>query len=235
MVDILYDYQMAMALASENAEQGKLAETEYRYANAVFKKHGITDEDFNLSVAHYARDPKQMLAITDKVSARLSSEMEQTELKHDDDNLMPNERLDTVVVWEDRAGTILTANYNNLYSFSLSGEKFASCERVVFGSRTKWIYREGMKSGTVILSVTFDNDSVGRQQSPMRDYDRSQGLSVTVPEGRRVKKVDVNVYQNARWQKYPQVLSLGDLSLWNIKKTKNDDNKKPNRENKSSK
>lgn len=219
MVDVLYDYQLAMSLATENAEPGQLAELEYRYAAAVFHKHQITEDEFNLSIAHYVRDPKAMLAITEKVSERLTGEAKQAQAAMVGVN-EDGTRTDTTVVWQDRTGFVLTANGNNRHSISIPGHSVKPCERLLFGFKSKWIYREGGKSGGVVMSVTFDNDSVGCVSDIVREFSNSQGISITVPKGRKIKHVDIQLYQSARWQKYPQVMSVNDLSLWGISTTK---------------
>lgn len=226
MVDVLYDYQLAMALASENAHDGNLAELEYRYAQGVFKKHKISEGTFRISVAHYARDPKQMLAITNKVSERLTGEIKESAGKSGDGRF-DGMRTDTIVLWENRNGCVLTANYNNHVSYNIPAGSLKPCERLLLGFEPMWIYREGAKSGGVIFTVKFDNDSVANRSETLREYGQSQGVSIDVPEGRHVKSVNVSIYQSARWQKYPQVLSLTNFSLWGIKTTKPDETPQP--------
>lgn len=220
MIDVLYDYQVAMALATENVKEGKLAELEYEYTQAVFKKHGITDEEFRLSMAHYARNPKDMLAITDKVSERLTGEEKKADRTGDGANTY--ESTDTLVLWENRKGLALTSNSNNRYDFDIPSSKLKPCDRLILGFDTKWIYREGTKFGTFIFSVTFDNDSTATFTESIREFSKTQSTSVNVPQGRKVTQAHVTIYQSAFWQKYPQVLALSNLALWGIKTTKNE-------------
>lgn len=220
MVDVLYDYQLAMALASENVQDGgKLAELEYQYTQAVFKKHGITDEEFRLSMAHYARNPKDMLAITEKVSQRITGDSKTTE-QADNDNVF--EKRDTLVLWENRQGLALTSNSNNHYEIDVPAKSLKECNRLLFGFNTKWIYREGAKFGVCMLYVTFDNDSTATVTETIREFSKSQAISINIPQGRKAIKAKATIYQSAFWQKYPQVLSLSDLALWGIKTTKNE-------------
>lgn len=218
MVDVLYDYQLAMALATENVQDGKLAELEYQYTQAVFKKHGITDEEFRLSMAHYARNPKDMLAITDKVSQRITGEDKKTE-RGDNENTY--ETRDTLVLWENRQGLALTSNSNNRYEINIPAKDLKECDRLLMGFSAKWIYREGAKFGVCMLSVTFDNDSTATATEAIREFSKSQAVSISIPQGRKAIKVKATIYQSAFWKKYPQVLALDDLALWGIKTTKN--------------
>lgn len=234
MVDVLYDYQLAVALANESSE-GNNAEIEMSYIQAVFRKHHITEDEYNLSIAHYSRDPKQMISITEQVSKRLAEELE-GESKTDyarQDNEMST---DTMLVWDHRRGLILSAANSNRQEFDIPiRKKIASVTgknavRILFGFKSDWIYREGQKNGGIVMKVTFDNDSTTVKTETIREYGNSQGLSVVVPNGRSVKAVKIHLYQSALWQRYPQILSLRDLTLWAIntsfastQTTKNDD------------
>lgn len=218
MVDALYDYQLAIALANEDAKgKDKEAEVEYRYTNAVLKKYGLTAEEFNLSIAHCARDPKQLLSITEKVSKRFSEEQS---IQTDDDSQIPSVGRDTTIVWQQRRGFILSANNVHRVHLPLPVKHIKSDSKILFGFKSRWIYREGNKQCTILLAVTFDNDSTAYKTSVVRDYMDAQGVSINVPPSRRVKKLDASLYQSATWQQTPQILCVNDLSLVSISNKK---------------
>lgn len=223
MADVLYDYQIALALAGEDVSQpGELAELEYRYTQAVFRKHKIDQNTFDLSLAHYARDPKSMLALTEKVSKRLTEEEKKSQQFNDDAGGVL--KGDTTILWENRDGFVLTANGNNRREIDIPLKKSVLCDRLLFGFEADWIYSEGgrSKSGGIVLQVKFDNDSVAVQAGQMRQFDKSQGLSVQVPKGRKVKSVKAYVVQSAFWENFTQLLSVRNLSVWAIKTKDND-------------
>lgn len=222
MADVLYDYQVALALATEDAKEGNLAELEYRYTHAVFRKHNIDQGVFDLSLAHYARDPKSMLALTEKVSKRLTEEGMKDQRFNDGAGEFV--KGDTTIVWENRDGFVLTANGNNRRDIDIPIKKYIECDRMLFGFEANWIYSEGgrSKSGGIVMKLTFDNDSTSVVTGQMRQYDKSQGLSVQVPKGRKVKAVKAYVIQNAFWENYAQLLSISNLSIWAIKQKNND-------------
>lgn len=227
MIDVLYDYQLALALASEttDGESASVAENEMKYTQAVFRKYKLTEDEFNLSFAHYARDPKQMMAITEAVSKRFNEEMEKSAAETR--NKTAEHSSDTMVVWENRRGTILAANGANRYEIEIPKQALAKVKnkgdeylRVLFGFQSNWICREGQKIGGVVLNVTFDNDSTAILTETIREYSRSQGVGVNVPEGRSVRAVTIHLYQSARWERHPQLLCLSNLSLWAIRTKK---------------
>lgn len=218
MVDVLYDYQLAMALASEDAQDGKQAEMEYRYTQGVMKKYGITDDEYNISLAHYAREPKQMLAITEKVSKRFADEFEKNGTSPSDD--LPVMSNDTAVVWKNNRGTILSANHNNHLHYTVPFQNEVSCNRAVFSFKTNWIYREHQKNGGVLLTAVFDNDSTVTYSETIRDFTSKQDFSIPVPPERKLKNLEFHIYQSARWQKEPQILGISDLRVYAISNKK---------------
>lgn len=214
MVDVLYDYQLAIALASEDAQDGNLADVEYRYTQGVMKKYGITDDEYNISLAHYAREPKQMLAITEKVSKRFAKEFEENGTIPGGE--LPLTSNDTTVIWKNSRGTILSANHNNHLHYSIPIQNAVSCNRAVFSFHTNWIYRQNQKCGGVLITAVFDNDSTTTYNETIRDFTSKQDFSIPVPQERKLKNLEFHIYQSARWQKEPQLLGISNLSLFAV-------------------
>ncbi len=216
MVDVLYDYQLALALADNSTKTSEAAQNEYLYTKAVFKKHEITEEEFNLSVAHYARDPKKMLAITKKVSEKLSNEVSKTQGNMEDSFNGTRLSSDTVVVWQSNSDIVLSANGDNYHEFNIPGKNIGSGDRLVFGFKSNWAYREGSKNGYFVMRVIYDNDSVAVKTDAIREFGSSQGFGIPLSKTRKVKNVNVQLYQIAGWRTYPQILYLRDFVLWRM-------------------
>lgn len=211
MVDVLYDYQLALALASEQTAEGKLAETEYRYTQAVFRKHMITDQEFQLSLAHYARDPKTMLDITKRVTRRFE---EQGGISGTNDPFASaGIAQDTVVLYRNAGGVVLSANGHTSHSVNIPVGSNLNADRLVVSFLARWICREGIKSGAVLITANFDNDSIAQRSESIREYGYTQGITIAVPDGRRVKNVTIDFVQSAQWSKNQQVLAIDDIAL----------------------
>ena len=58
MADVLYDYQLAQTLSEQLADSVPTAPIEYRLS--VFKKYGITAQEFDHSLAYYSRHADEM-------------------------------------------------------------------------------------------------------------------------------------------------------------------------------
>lgn len=72
MENVLYDYHIAKAMGEEvpyNENYKRLL-----YIESVFKKHGITQADFDTSMVWYARNPEVLTKVYEKVNLRLKAE-----------------------------------------------------------------------------------------------------------------------------------------------------------------
>lgn len=72
MENVLYDYHIAKAMG----EEVSYSESYKRvlYVESVFKKHGITQADFDTTMAWYARNPEALAKVYEKVNVRLKAE-----------------------------------------------------------------------------------------------------------------------------------------------------------------
>lgn len=72
MESVLYDYHIAKAMGEEvpyNESYKRIL-----YIEAVFKKHGITQADFDTSMVWFARNPEALAKIYERVNQRLKAE-----------------------------------------------------------------------------------------------------------------------------------------------------------------
>lgn len=218
MEEVLYDYQLAQALAHENASPDSVAILEFQYTQAVYTKHGITSEQFERSLGRYARDHKKMLALTKGVEKRYEDELKSSQEAQDAERRNKfAQQTDTLVAWENPDGVMLDANGCNQYVVSIEGSKFEGCDRVNFGVKTRWLYREGQLSATAVLSVVYDNDSIDVHTQQLRDEARTQNAFAYINQNRKVKVVKVHIFQNAQWAAHMQKLALTEMFMWGIK------------------
>lgn len=223
MADVLYDYNMANGLASEIGSGDSAAILQYKYTQAVFAKHGITAGEFEMSMAHYARDPKALASLSKEIEERLNKEIEveqeNAEMERQEQFAQQN---DTISAWENRKGVLLSATGNNTFTHVVKGKDLQGGNRLIFSLKTNWVYKESNRLGVMVLALTYDNDSTEIRTEVIRESIRPQSVFVSVPEKRKVKEARLKVVQGAGWRKDPQFLSLRDMVLWSIKSKKND-------------
>lgn len=221
MVDVLHDYQLAMAYArQQNGSSKEQSELEYKYSQAVFVKYHVTEDEFNLSMAHYARDPKTMLAITKKVSERLAKKVNEQsdaiDAKRNQEAAERAARIDTVEIWQRPEGVLLAANGDNFCEFDIPADGVLPNSQLLLKFNKMWVYREGSKNAQIFFTITYSGDSVSVLTDNIREYANDRGYVFLNNSKRKVKSLKLQIYQNAMWQTYPQLLSLTDFVLYNV-------------------
>lgn len=98
METVLYDYHLAMGMSStlKNAEKEA-------YKNYVFKKHGISEADFDSSMVWYTREAKTLSSIYDKLNKRFTREYQHVQMKLDnreESSSMQFESGDSINIWK---------------------------------------------------------------------------------------------------------------------------------------
>ena len=72
MEDVLYDYHIAKAMGEEARYDEHYKQA--LYIESVFRKHGITQSDFDTSMVWFSRHPELLSKIYEKVNTRLKAE-----------------------------------------------------------------------------------------------------------------------------------------------------------------
>lgn len=223
LAEVLYDYHLANGLASQVATGDSVAILQYKYSQAVLAKHGLTVDEFDMTMAHYARDPKAMAKLAKGIEKRFNEEIEAEQEAND---AIRKEKFaqqtDTISAWENRKGAILSANGNNIFTHTVKGKDLKGGNRIVFSAKTNWLYKESNRVGVMSVKITYDNDSTELHTEVIREGRKAQNVFVILPEERKVKDIRLQVIQCAGWRKEPQMLSLKDMVLWSIKTKKND-------------
>lgn len=73
MQEMLYDYHLVQAMSSEYASEDYKEKMFFEY---VFRKHGITKEDFERSMEWYVRYPKYLRKIYTELETRVQAEVD---------------------------------------------------------------------------------------------------------------------------------------------------------------
>ena len=167
MEDILVDYYMARAIAMQ--EKYSYEEKEYNaalYMEAVFKRHHVTQADFDSSLVYYYTRADRFDPIFQRVSERLNdqalvlgaSEGEIGKYAH------YNATGDTANVWPDRTTALLLPMppYNR-WEFRLEGDStYRRGDELMLMFMSDYMYQTGSKNGMAYLSVDYGDTVVSR-------------------------------------------------------------------------
>lgn len=162
MENLLYDYHLATTLSadlpySENYKKEA-------YLAYVFKKHHVTEAEFDSSMVWYSRHSDEMTTIYQNLQKRMETTAEQLKkqtIRHSGE-VSVSLSGDTVDLWQDRTLYWLTAyGLTNRLTFDLRADtSFHEKDRLVWEADFSFLPK-GRPSGRVVMGVnlTFSNDS----------------------------------------------------------------------------
>lgn len=81
MEDVLFDYHLTQGILEQLTDEEKMENTQ-RYVDAVFAKHGVTEEQFDSSMVWYFREGKQLSDIYKNVHSRLEAMDKELKLRN---------------------------------------------------------------------------------------------------------------------------------------------------------
>lgn len=164
MEDILYDYHLTMAMADNSSDR---AVTQRVYLDAVYKKYGITEAEFDSSMVYYTRHIDRLHDIYENLSERLSDEALSLGASASDINIygVQGTKGDTANIWPGSRAMVLSQQipYNSS-SFSFKADSaFHKGDRLNLEFDAQFLFQSGMRDGIAVIAVKFANDSVASQ------------------------------------------------------------------------
>ena len=225
MENVLYDYHLAKALSLQSKNPSL---NERIYTDAVFKKYGITKDDFDSSMLWYARNTETLFDIYKKVNIRyeaMSKSLGGSVSAVQSYSSMKSKG-DTANVWNDRNFCILTPTpLANRFCFSVKADSsFHKGDKITWHFNVDFIYREGARDAVAVLCVRYDNDSVSTtQQRIMGNGERSLQIeSARLP----IKNVEGFIYLSEKYSATSKlmIISLPSLIKMHTKELPKDDN-----------
>ncbi|MBQ6652468.1 MAG: DUF4296 domain-containing protein [Prevotella sp.] len=160
---ILYDYHLAQGLAQTRSGDALIM---LKFQTAILDKHGVSQEDFDASMAYYMRHTEKMHDIYERLSNRLSDEaVAQGSSLSEIGNGGLAANGDTANVWKGQAAVVLNPYppFNRMDFNIKSDTTFHAGDRVTLDFNAQFIYQDGIRDAIVMLAVTFNNDSTATQ------------------------------------------------------------------------
>ena len=161
--DILYEYHLAEGMTMLKNDSIAL----YHYKNSILEKHGISSEEFDLSMNYYMRHADELKRVYESLSERFSAEAKANGSTFGDiDNAaLNNTNGDTVNVWRGARSFILTPyKPSNLFTFTIQTDStYHKGDKLLFNFDSQFIYQDGVRDGLCVIAVKFNNDSITSQ------------------------------------------------------------------------
>lgn len=190
MEDLLYDFhkaQSAIDYTDNNREY-----TSNLYYQAVLKKYGLTQAEFDSSMVYYLRHSDKLHKIYENLHERLSNEALSLGASVSDFNNYDDFKAngDTANVWHGDRFTVLSSfkPYNLLTFRYATDTTYHAGDKLILEFNSQFHYQDGYKNATAMLAVKYDNDSVEYRTSAF-SFDGYQSLAVETSPNLKLKTI----------------------------------------------
>ena len=205
MENILYDYQLAQALAG--ARSDSVAYYERYYVGLVLEKYGLTAQQFDEAVAYYSGRAEVLGKIYNRINERLADAAPSGGTTENAYAKMLNAKGDTLNLWHERDTYVLSATGQNRMEFSIPVDTAVQAgDRLLFEFTPRWLYREGQKEATICMALHYKGDSVAVVTNQIYSSAR-QGVTLHVDD-KTLERITGFVYQQASWSSSPKLLVI---------------------------
>lgn len=171
MEKVMVDYHLAQGMAE--AEGGDREALRYKYIQAVFRKHHITEAEFDSSLVYYFKNSEKFLEIYKNVSLKVQAQAEkfgvdaratQNQYSHLTD------QGDTANIWTDHTNACIIPNrLQNIYQFSLIADStFQAGDAFIWHFHTQYITQGMDREAYAVFVLQYDNDSVASVMQHVR-------------------------------------------------------------------
>ena len=187
MEDVLFDYHLALGMLESSGKPYKeKLMLQHTYKLAVLQKHGITEEQFEESMAYYMRHADLMHDIYEDLAERMEDEAMAQGVTASEISQYGSltAKGDTADIWAGPKAMVLSPDVPfNLYSFVIKADTaFQKGDQLILSFNPNFIIQEGSRDALVVLAVKFANDSVASQK---RVIASNMKQTIQIADGRR--------------------------------------------------
>ena len=198
MEDLLVDYHIAQAMATQNSKKDdERTFNETLYFAAVLEKYGYSKAEFDTSLTYYYTRADRFAGMYKNVVKRLNESA--MSLGASEGELTRFNKLslnsDTVDVWEGRLSAMLMPcpPYNRIDFEQKADTSFRKGDSFLFIVHNDFIYQEGMRSAEACIVMKYDNDTVVSKAFSISSSGVNQ-IRVPMLENRKVKDIRGYIY-----------------------------------------
>lgn len=218
MEELLYDYQLLQATSNQMTDS--VGVRKKLLMEAFLKKHKLTQANFDSALSWYAKHPEEFAKVYAAVEKRFSMPRSGATdvLQKTGDTTAnpvkeatPRTRTQVKNYWQGPSSYLLTMNGRRAIAFTQSPDPSLQVgDMLVWRASTTWIYREGLKSASFVLSLVYDNDSVAHRTMLVST---TGGQTLTIPIERKVKAIRGFIQQNGRADEGVKLLYVNNIAL----------------------
>jgi hypothetical protein len=167
MEDILVEYHLARAAASENGDWDTQNYNRMLYMDAVLQKHGLTPEEFDSSLVYYYTRSDRFIDIYQRAVARLEEQAVLLGASEGEIGRFASldNQGDTANIWPHSTTMLLFPRppYHR-YEFSFVGDTtFRAGDTFLFQFISDFVYQSGTKDAMLYLQAVYPDTVIIRQ------------------------------------------------------------------------
>ncbi len=166
MTDILVDYHLAQGMAEAQGTEQDV--TRYKYIQAVFRKHRVTEAEFDSSMVYWSGRGDEFTHIYDGVVKRIQAQAERLGLEasssaNQDKFASLTSEGDTANIWLGKNYACVTANpVQCVWSFHMNADStFRSGDSFIWRFKSNFVSRSMNNEAVALLNFYYENDTVG--------------------------------------------------------------------------
>ena len=159
MADILYDYHIAEGIVQSKNPGDPIAMRAYKMS--ILENRGVSEAEFDSSLVYYTRHTQMLEDVYTRVTDRLNNEsglLGGASIDMDGGIVSSS---DTTNIWSQSKSFVLSPYAaTNSKSFELKADSsYHEGDIFILDFDAQFIYQDGMRDASVVLAVTYDNDS----------------------------------------------------------------------------
>lgn len=163
MTDVLVDFHLAQGMAEAAGQNADV--NRYKYIQAVFAKHHITEAQFDSSMIYWSGQSEDFVHIYDNVLQRVKAEAERMglELSQNQDKFASlTSEGDTANIWLGQDFTCLLCNpVQCIYSFTMKADTtFRAGDSFIWRFKSQFVGRGMNNEAIALLNFTYENDTI---------------------------------------------------------------------------
>lgn len=224
MEDILFDYHFSKAASNDiNYKESYKKEA---YKNYLYKKHGISEAEFDSSYAWYARNTTVMEEIYENIKNKVTERLEKVEevLRLRENKFIRTVSADTAEIWGGAKYYIMKPLPNtSLISFSEETDTtFHLNDHIKFKANYRFENKNEHQKAITIISVIYKNDSIANFMKETT-ADGPDSIYFNLSEKREMHRLTLNIFLTNTYKDSGDSLTLiiNDLKLMRYHSSKN--------------
>lgn len=200
MEDILYDYYLSREMASKPSSEGSSAYLRSLYYQAVLKKHGVTEAEFDSSLVYYYGHAEDFAKIYSHVNDRMQEYGKSIGVNTNGMGGTLTQYSvtgDTANIWRGATSVMLlpVAPFNR-FDFDMKADTtYHKGDSFMLTFMTNYLYQKGTKEATAYIDVKYSNDSIASFSSTISVSGQSQ-LRVMECSKYDIKEIRGFIYLN---------------------------------------